>query len=1116
MNYLGTNGNVIPFLTEQEAYTGVARITDKVIRDFALVTGKDGMHVHSLAEVKAAWQQGRQTESRRPEDNERPGVILAATLGHSSLTEELIRSGRLDGAFADQIRGQEERYLRIFLPARSSECKAKKLTGRAKDAPGEKLPGNAERLTDTDVYLILGSDKRGTIYGLFSLSEAIGVSPMVYWGDAPVPHREQIALDELKIEVSKTPSVRYRGFFINDEWPAFGNWCMDHFGGFNADLYDCVFEFLLRMKGNYIWPAMWTSSFPLDGPGPADMELADEYGVIWSFSHHEPCLRASEEWEKVRGEGTRYGNAWDYRSNPEGLCNYWKDALEARGRYENMITIGMRGEYDSALLGEDSPAADNIALLKEIITAQRQLIQDGKENGSIRPETREMLAVYKEVEGYYYGDSKTPGLYQWDGLDGVICMLSDDNFGHMRSLPSEAMRSHKGGYGMYYHLDYHGGPVSYEWVDSTPFSQIWEQMCEAYEHGVTELWIVNVGDLKFHEVTLRYFMDMAYDYETWGSSNPGSYLDYPRHFIQQTFPEKVLRGGMQAVHCAAEADAGKTKDAARNCAAEFVQMQGNSAQLKETMAQLQETMAQVLQEYIQLASLRRPESLHAGVFHPCHELETDRLLERLDRLDAWHAEVTEALQGEENAAAHHAYYSMIGWPCMAVSNLMRMHLYAGKNHHYAAQGRPFANVYADRTEECLRRDRELSAEWASFLNGKWKGMELAHHIGFTKWNDFGRQNPVVMRLQPSDAPILCVSRADNEKICTRNYGEPEELTAEDFRYAGNEEVILELSNNGTGDLTYRLEWHGDGKADSESEQNERIEAKQAEENARKFPAWLHVTPAEGTLQNGELQRVRLQVLRESLETDGESLSNEPSHDAHTSAEVSGILQIIGSDETVVNVRVTARPKSSALPGKGSEGTIILQPEDFAVEAAEKMKENVPGSRNIAVKDEKNCGGKENKICERNTNGNSGWQLLPYYGKHGSGLKWMKGQDGEERVTSCSLAIAEAGDYMLELHVAPLNPMAFEQPLTLGASVNPQGSGHGPHMEEGGQEQVVTLAAADRTIGSCSNEAWCQAVLEQERRQTAFFHLQKGIYEMCLNAREEGVIVEKIVIRKTKG
>ena len=1109
MNYLGANGNVISFLTEPETYTGVARITDKVIRDFALVTGKEAMHVHSLAEAKAAWQQGRQTESGKPEDNERPGVILAATLGHSSLTEELIRSGRLDGMLADQIRGQEERYLRIFLPARSAAGKTEKLTGRAKDdVLGENLPGDveqsgfAEQLADVDVYLILGSDKRGTIYGLFSLSEAIGVSPMVYWGDAPIPHREQIAFDELKPEVSKTPSVRYRGFFINDEWPAFGNWCMDHFGGFNADLYDCVFEFLLRMKGNYIWPAMWTSSFPLDGPGPADMELADEYGVIWSFSHHEPCLRASEEWEKVRGEGTRYGNAWDYRSNPEGLRNYWKDALEARGRYENMITIGMRGEYDSALLGEDSPATDNIALLKEIITAQRHLIQDGKENGSIRPETREMLAVYKEVEGYYYGDSKTPGLYQWDGLDGVICMLSDDNFGHMRSLPSEAMRSHKGGYGMYYHLDYHGGPVSYEWVDSTPFSQIWEQMCEAYEHGVTELWIVNVGDMKFHEVTLRYFMDLAYDYETWGSGNPGSYLDYPRYFIRQTFQEEVLRGGMQAAHCAVKADAGKTKDAARNCTAESVQMQGNSTQLQESMPQLQETMAQVLEEYIQLASLRRPESLHAGVFHPCHELETDHLLERLDRLDAWHAEVTEALQGEETAAAYHAYYSMIGWPCMAVSNLMRMHLYAGKNHHYAAQGRPFANVYADRTEECLRRDRELSAEWVSFLNGKWKGMELAHHIGFTKWNDFGRQNPVVMRLQPSDAPILCVSRADNEKICTRNYGEPEELTAEDFRYAGNEEVILELSNNGTGEVTYRMEWHGDGKADSESEQNERIEAKQAEENARKFPTWLRVTPAEGTLQTGELQRVRLQVLREALETNGEALN--------------GILQIIGSDETVVNVRVTARPKSSALPGMGREGTIILQPEDFVIGAAEKMKGNVPGSRNIAVKDEKNCSRKENEICEKKANENSGWQLLPYYGKHGSGLKWMKGQNGEERVASCSLAIAEEGYYMVELHVAPLNPMAFEQPLTLGTSVNPQGSGHEPHLEEGGQEQVVTLAAADRTIGSCSNEAWCRAVLEQERRQTAFFHLQKGAYEMRLTAREEGVIVEKIVIRKAKG
>ena len=216
-----------------------------------------------------------------------------------------------------------------------------------------------------ELLVIVGSDKRGTIYGMFALSEYLGVTPLVYFGDAAPAKCAAPVLGQEMETVSKEPSVRFRGFFINDEWPCFGNWAMSHFGGVNADMYALVFEFLLRMKGNYLWPAMWASSFPLDGPGSANEELADMYGVVMGYSHHEPC---SEEWDKVRGEGTRYGNEWNFYTNEQGLLNYWEDSLKRSGKYENIITIGMRGERDSSMLGDKATVEENVNLLKDIIS----------------------------------------------------------------------------------------------------------------------------------------------------------------------------------------------------------------------------------------------------------------------------------------------------------------------------------------------------------------------------------------------------------------------------------------------------------------------------------------------------------------------------------------------------------------------------------------------------------------------------------------------------------------------------------------------------------------------------------------------------------------------------
>lgn len=772
------DGTAVPILLDSSAYEGVKRIADTVAEDICFVTGvkPERISEEALREVGACKR-----------------IILCGTLGRSGLLEELESRKALS---LEQLRGKREVFSLKLLE--------------------KPFPGVEQAL------VICGSDKRGTIYGMFTLSEYLGVTPLVYWGDAaPAKRPDAVLADDIEM-LSKEPSVRFRGFFINDEWPCFGTWVTSHFGDFNADAYKYVFEFLLRMKGNYMWPAMWTAAFPLDGPGSANEELADIYGVIMGYSHHEPCLRASEEWDKLKGEGGRYGNAWNFYTNEQGLMSYWEDSLRRSGGYENIITIGMRGERDSSMLGDDATVEENVALLKDIIKKQRELI--GKYVDRDLSRTPQLLALYKEVEAYFYGDENVPGLKDWQELDGVICMLCEDNFGHMRTLPTEELRGRRGGFGMYYHFDYHGGPISYEWLDSTPLSKTWEQMCTAYEYGVRDLWIVNVGDLKLHEVPLTYFMALAYDFERWGSGNPESYREFTDKWAESCFPEAEAR--------------------------------------------VRKAAGKVLTDYIDLAHLRRPEALNEKIYHACHYLEADRMLEKAAATERLSEKVMRELPPQERGG----YYSMVHFPASALANLLKMHLYAAKNHHYAKQGRPAANRYGALVRECIERDRRLGEAFAAFQEGKWSGMELAPHVGFTKWNEDGRKYPYVCGVEPVEKPRLSVSRADEEKVYVKNYGSPSVIEVNDFLDEGCDKVLLELSNDGAGVLRYRIRPQRDV-----------------------CPEWLEISPAEGEVQ--DLQRVALCCHRQKLP-----------------AEPQRIRLLVEDGETEVFVDVRAKgPGSEALP-----------------------------------------------------------------------------------------------------------------------------------------------------------------------------------------------------------
>ena len=689
------------FIVENEAFEGIKRIAKKVASDFKKVCG---VYPAFLQTVPLT---------------EKSNTVIFATLGKSRFVDTLISEKKYDSSV---ISGKREVFNIKFID---------------------------------NTLLVCGSDKRGTIYGMFALSEYIGVSPLHFWGDVEPRRRKDLKITKDIETVSKEPSVKYRGFFINDEWPCFGNWASGHFNGFTAEMYDHVFELLLRLKGNYMWPAMWRSSFPLDGPGNLNEELADIYGILMGASHHEPCLRASEEWDKVRGPNSIYGNEWNYYKNKNGLLKYWEDALKRSGKYEKIITIGMRGERDSSMLGDNSSLKENIDLLKDIIKNQRELIKKHV-NPNIN-EVPQVIALYKEVEEYFYGKEGVEGLKDWDELNGVICMLCEDNYGFMRTLPTEEIRGHKGGFGMYYHFDYHGGPVSYEWVASVSFERTWEQMCMAYDYGIKDIWIVNVGDIKFNEVPLNYFMELAYDFEKWGTNSPNGIDEYTSVWLNKNFPN--------------------------------------------VKKEIREKMADVLHGYIRMNAARRPEALNDNIYHPCHYHEADRMLSLAGKIDLLNEEIYSALNKNEKDA----YYSMVYFPAKSSVNLLRMHLYAGKNRHYSMQGKKIANKYAAFVTFCMEKDRLLKNEFARFKNGKWSGMELEQHIGFTKWNEDNCRYPLRIQVEPAYKPRLVVSRKDREEIYSKTYGNPMTIEVNDFLYAGNEEVILEIANDGIGRLEFSIE-----------------------------------------------------------------------------------------------------------------------------------------------------------------------------------------------------------------------------------------------------------------------------------------------------------------------
>ncbi len=460
---LASGGHATPVLIETQDDKAIVRAAGDFVADVERVTG-----VKPVTLADAGQLNGE--------------VVLVGALGHSPLIDRLAAAGKLD---TTGIADAWESYV---------------IQTVADPAPGVRR-----------ALVIAGSDRRGTIYGMYAVSEAIGVSPWYWWADVPVRKHATLALTA-GAHRQGPPSVKYRGIFLNDEDWGLQPWAAKTFeperGNLGPKTYARICELLLRLRANTLWPAMHEVSTAFNAL-PENRVVADSYGIVMGSSHCEPLLRNNVgEWPKDNP------TAFNFLTNAAGVTQYWEQRVQENAAYENIYTIGMRGIHDGAMQGPKTPA-EHVATLEKIFPVQRALI--AKYVNPDPAKVPQIFCPYKEVLNYYLGGLKIPS--------DVTLVFPDDNFGYIRYFPSAAeVAARPGGFGVYYHISYLGAPMSYLWLETTPPALIWEEMSKAYDHGMRNLWIVNVGDLKPGEIGTEFFLQMAYDINRWQADNLSGYL----------------------------------------------------------------------------------------------------------------------------------------------------------------------------------------------------------------------------------------------------------------------------------------------------------------------------------------------------------------------------------------------------------------------------------------------------------------------------------------------------------------------------------------------------------------------------------------------------------------
>jgi hypothetical protein len=757
---LVARGTAAPLVVSGGDHAGVVRVVSDLQADIARVTG-----------VQPAVSVDRVPPGSEP--------VLVGTIGRSPLIDGLIRSGKLD---VNGIAGKWETSLEQVVR--------------------NPLPGVRRAL------VIAGSDQRGTVYGAYDVSKQVGVSPWYWWDDVPARHSNALYVLPGR-HTQGTPVVKYRGFFINDENPNLGTWAPATFGpglapgqpgGFNHLFYEKVFETLLRLKANYLWPAVWGRAFAEDDP--QNHATAKRYGVVMGTSHEAPMMRGIEEWNRHAVPAVRDSNGnivtpghdpyggtgeWSFRRNADAVQAYWTDGVRRMvdQDFEGVVTLGMRGNGDVSL-----PDGDGMELMENIIGSERQIL--GEVTGRDVTTIPQVWTLYKEVQRYWDRGLRAP--------DDVTVVFTDDNWGNMRKLPDPSLPPRGGGYGMYYHFDYVGGGRNYKWVDTINLANTWEQLHTAYSYGVDRLWVANVGDLKNEELPLQLFLDYA-----WNPNNlPLDRLPaWERQYAAQNF-------GPQ--HAGA--------------------------------------IAEVLHDYGTLQSRRKPELLNRRItvdpanpnaityddqgnpFYLENYREMDRVTGDWQRLAAEAERIGRALP----PSYQDAYFELVLYAVKATANLYALRNAEFTNILYARQGRAATNDLAEVTEARFADDLALADHYNhAIAGGKWNNFQLQPHIDYgdvarygpnAPWQQPELNNvalpdvifPAVQRIQLPAGADMGVAIDGSDKWWP---AEPTPATLPEFSpYQSQPAQYIEVFNRGTTAFDYRIQ-----------------------------PAapWLHVSPSRGTI-----------------------------------------------------------------------------------------------------------------------------------------------------------------------------------------------------------------------------------------------------------------------------
>lgn len=646
---LSASGKSSPLLISNNDYPGVIRAFKDLQTDIEKVTGS-----------KPALFTGKPVKAGT--------MVIAGTLGKSELIDKLVKSGKLD---VKKIEGQWETFSIQVI--------------------SKPLPKVKEAL------VIVGSDKRGTIYGIYELSSAIGVSPWYWWADVPIVRKEALYVNRTAV-IQGPPSVKYRGIFLNDEYPNLTRWIQHTYGTVNPsenppvppgianygrEFYTKLFELMLRLKGNYMWPAMWNNAFNEDDT--LNPKLADEYGIVMGTSHQEPMIRAQKEWDR-RYKATL--GSWNYTAHPEVLHNFWREGIKRNRLFESIVTMGLRGADDTEM-GPGGPEA-NMKKLEKIVDEQRRILAEEMNPDVTR--IPQMWCLYKEVQEYYNRGLRVP--------DDITLLWAEDNWGNIRRVPSAEERKRSGGAGIYYHFDYHGGPRSYQWINTSPLSKIWDQMTFAKQYGADRIWIVNVGHFKAYSLPMHYFLDLGWYGDSLRADN---IREYTRAWSIQQF------GGEYA-----------------------------------------DETAEILAQYTRFNGRRKPELLSPFTYSLVHYAEAEKMVQEYNAIAAKAEKIYKLMTPEKRDA----YYQLVYFPARASALVNELYLAAARNQVYAKQQRSSTNFWADETQRLFRADTTLMGEFNRELSGgKWNHFMDQPHLGYMSWNDPPVNSLRHINLKSYNAPL---------------------------------------------------------------------------------------------------------------------------------------------------------------------------------------------------------------------------------------------------------------------------------------------------------------------------------------------------------------------------